>query len=515
MKFFTSTFTFTCFFSVLWASPKTPSIDMLLEGGRFAEARTMIDGAASPAQKWYLQSKVSFYYGDYTAAVAAIDRAIAADASRDEYKQFKQYYAALKEMQGEASEFQSAHFRLRARGADIILSRYALDCLEKAYIEIGAELGYYPDDKVLVEVYSRREEFSLGSTLTDEVLEKSGTVGICKFNRLMLLSPQATPLGFPWLDTLAHEYTHFLINRISRGQCPLWLHEGIARYFETRWRQKEPLFLTPDAENHLLGARANGSFVSLKKMHPSIVYLKDQDEMALAFAEVACAVGYMRRDFGPGVVAALLKNMGETGFESSFKKTFSESDGTFETKLHRYIAALPLKESQGVLADGVTFKKSSDEEYVGADARGLLRLGDRMRQAGRADAALVHYEKALATEAANPVILLKIARAQIAVGNAAAAGKRLEEAIEKNPHYVTPYRVLGELYYRQADYRAAADALRHAIAINPFDPDSHRLLARCYNAENDGKNAVYELKAAIVLDPSDTETKIILQRMAQ
>ena len=38
------------------------------------------------------------------------------------------------------------------------------------------------------------------------------------------------------MDTISHEYVHYVITRKWGKQIPLWLHEGLAKYLEARWR---------------------------------------------------------------------------------------------------------------------------------------------------------------------------------------------------------------------------------------------------------------------------------------
>jgi len=492
------------------------SIEQLLESGKLDSAKTAIEATGDAASRSYWRSKLFFYEGDYFAAEREIDAALAC-GSPESSRHLKNYYHALGEIHRQAVETESAHFRFRAQGADVLLSRYALDCLENACQNIGgmlADMSDQPAEKVLVEVYPLKEDFSLGSTLDAGVLEKSGTVGICKFNRIMILSPGALPLGYSWLDTLSHEYVHFLVNRVSGGKCPLWLHEGIARYHETLWRSITSEYLTADAQNRLSAARKKKSFIPFKRMHPSIVYLKDRDEMSLAFAEVSAAVDFMRQAFGgEDALRRLLRAMAEADYETSFTKTFGISVKVFEKRFHASVNGMTLAESRGVMGDQAQFRKVEDEEYIGADQRGLIRLGDRMRQAGRPDGALLQYEKALAAEPDNPVILLKAARASSALGNGRDAEKSLRQAIAKNTGYVTPYQALGELYYAGGEYAKALTILEQALAINPFNPETHRYLSRCYLAGGDRRNAVYELQATLALDPADAGTGVLLDRM--
>ena len=493
-------------------SPKPQEISLLLETGQAETAGKLITGLPEE-QKSYWQGQSYFFAGDYEAAAREIGAAARSKNGKPEWEHLQRYYAALAEVHRDMQEYTSEHFRFRAAGADTILAPYALEALEKAYTEIGKDLGYYPGEKVLVEVFARKEEFSLASTLSDEILEKSGTVGICKFNRLMLLSPQSLPLGYRWLDTLCHEYTHFAVNRISRGKCPLWLHEGIARYHDTRWRLDEPLYMTAAGETQICKALKSDTLVPFGRMAPSLVYLKNQDEISLAFAEVSVAIRFLQEKFGHAALNTLLQALVTENENNAFKRATGLSTGKFEGEWKKYLRMLPLAESPGVLNDQVQFARKQEDDFIGADQRGQVRLGDDLRRIGRMDAALVHYEKALAAEPANPVILLKAARALIALGETQKAEQKLEEAVRKNPNYVTPYQALGELYMKAQNYGKAAAAYTEALAINPYHPATHRDLSRCYLALNKPQEAHRELQITAILDPSDAETRVILERL--
>ena len=68
------------------------------------------------------------------------------------------------------------------------------------------------------------KELAAVSTLTEEEIRTSGTVAVCKFGKLMMLSPKALLKGYDWLDTAAHEYTHLVLTahvrqRARRSGC--------------------------------------------------------------------------------------------------------------------------------------------------------------------------------------------------------------------------------------------------------------------------------------------------------
>ena len=93
------------------------------------------------------------------------------------------------------------------------------------------------------------------SPLTEAEIETTGTIALSKYNKLMVVSPRATLFGYPWMDTLAHEYTHLVVARLSHDTVPVWLQEGIARFEQTRWRRPPEVALSA-TEQALLDTRA-------------------------------------------------------------------------------------------------------------------------------------------------------------------------------------------------------------------------------------------------------------------
>src|SRR5262249_48280034 len=145
--------------------------------------------------------------------------------------------------------FESGHFVIRVpKGPDELLAPYALEALEAARAALATDFGWAPEGKVRVEVYADTAALAQVSTLTLKEIETSGTIALCKWNRLMIVSPRALVRGYAWLDTLNHEYTHFVVTVLSRNHVPIWLHEGIAKFEERRWRASAGGGLTPSME---------------------------------------------------------------------------------------------------------------------------------------------------------------------------------------------------------------------------------------------------------------------------
>ena len=91
---------------------------------------------------------------------------------------------------------ESAHFRLHyARGVDRVLVDRGLETLESCYAALAESFGVKPEEKVRVEVFPDPESFHKASTLTRNEIETSGTIALCKFNRLMMITPRAVLRG--------------------------------------------------------------------------------------------------------------------------------------------------------------------------------------------------------------------------------------------------------------------------------------------------------------------------------
>jgi len=392
---------------------------------------------------------------------------------------------------------------------DAILVDYALNTLEKAYRAVGNDLDYFPKEPVLVEVFPDAESFCTISTLTKEEIETSGTVAICLFNRVIITSPRLQPRGYQWLDTLTHEYVHYVIMKKTYNRVPIWLHEGIAKYEENRWQENITPKLPVSLENLIAEAVEKDYFITFEQMHPSLAKLKKREDTALAFAEVFTVIDYIFNRGGYPLLVSILDRIrngkstedavsSETGvsFDEFEKSWLQELKQKNFRKIHG-IRILPtqLKESSTMIDD-----VESVAEIEVKDARKYAILGDLLRHEGLHGAAIVEYEKAF-RKAGNisPQIQNKLATAYIMDTQYTKAEEILKVALEYYPEYTTTYISLGELYQRKGEYDAAIEILSQANHINPFNPIIHKNLALLYDKLNRKEDAATELKRLMLL----------------
>jgi len=205
---------------------------------------------------------------------------------------------------------ESQHFRVIYEGQrrDEI-GRDLLRILERAYADVGYELGAYPSHDVEVIFYSDADFQSATGVSASAV----GGGFYHLFDGKIRLGLKGLDRGDSHLAAvLYHEYTHALIYAITRGNNPpRWVHEGLAVEME---RQRAPEF----KQEAIRQARA-GVVLALE---------------ASPYTHGSVAVGYLIERYGIAAIQQLLRRMGEgRPFPQAFQETFGMDVGTFQRTL--------------------------------------------------------------------------------------------------------------------------------------------------------------------------------------
>jgi tetratricopeptide (TPR) repeat protein len=451
-------------------------------------------------------ARVKFYQGRYADALAIVDRALAIE-SKDQRRQALKLHSQLTvDVHKSLKRYESAHFILFVDDKrDGILVPHALDALEKSYEAVGAELGYYPKEKVRVEIAPDGTSFNAISTLSLRDIEETGAVGICKFNKLMIISPRALSFGYRWVDSLSHEYVHYAIVGLTNNQAPIWLHEGMARFYETRWRKAAPPkdaaedYLTPANQTLLVQALEKNQFVGFKKMEPSLIYLDSPEQVQLAYAEAASAVDFINQNKGRAGMRELLATLNAKPTPEAIEKVFGMPFDAFESNWKSFLKAKGLKEIHGSKVRRLKVKKDQgggeDEETVelreiqSAVARNRTHLADQLLGRGRAAAAANEYQRALQASPQSPIILNKLGRVMIEMNRVDEARPLFKQALDVDPDNVNAYVQLGRVHHATKNFKEARGVLEEAIQINPFNPLIYRLLGDAYAALGENEKA--------------------------
>jgi hypothetical protein len=242
----------------------------------------------------FQRALLAFYRGQYAEAVKHADRALGAIDVKHAPKAWlttRALMASTEELTRDYRREVSRDGRFSVafpEGEDRVLLPYAFEVLSSMDRVLSAVVGVSVPGPIRLEIYPSAAALAEVSTLTLEQIETSGTVALCKWNRLMITTPHALVRGYPWVDTIAHELTHLYLSYATQEQAPVWLQEGTAKLLERRWRDPSlPFELDPTSRMLLLRANRDGKLLSFDQLHPSIALLPSQDDATLAFAQVS------------------------------------------------------------------------------------------------------------------------------------------------------------------------------------------------------------------------------------
>jgi tetratricopeptide (TPR) repeat protein len=464
----------------------------------------------------YFRGRIAFEEGRYPEAVELLEAAGIEDREGSYLRLAKDTHQVVKGHH----KLESEHFILYyPPGKDEVLAPYALEALEAIRAAMLADLGYAPPGKVRVEVVNNARELSRISTLTHKQIQATGTIAICKYNKLMVTSPKAVLRGYDWLDTLAHEYVHLVVSRKARNKVPIWLHEGLAKFLESRWRGAPGLALSPSTQA-LLGARVKqNKLIPFEKMHPSIALLPTAEDAAVAFAEVFYAIDLIHREKGTSALRALLESLSEGADDKrAVEQAMGQSFPAFERSWLQHVRRQKLPKELLPLADKKVLKedapgKGKGEEKQGKEisfgefaqvsesqARRFAHLGELLRERGRMGAAAAEYQKAHREVGDKyEAISNKFALALLELGRLEEAERVLVGSLKLHPGIAATHVHLGRIYLAQKDLGRARGAFRDALAVNPFDPEVHVSLFFIHSQRGEKALAERTRKAAAQL----------------
>jgi predicted Zn-dependent protease len=474
-----------------------------VDGARALLAPLLAKTPSDPAAKLAV-GVLRFYEQRYDEAVELMESARAGDPAG-----YLSLARAAREVTKDHVRFESEHFVVsHPPGKDEVLVPYLVDALERQRAVLGGSLGYLPEGKLAVEILKDVRELARVTTLAEAEIRTTGTVAVCKFNKLMMLSPKALLKGYDWLDTAAHEYTHLVLTRKSRNEAPIWLQEGLAKWFEDEWREgKTPL--SPVEAAMVRNAVEQNRLVTFEEMHPSLAKLPSQEKAALAYAEVVLAVERIVERAGPKALSRVLdlvaagKDAGAAvaevlgvpfdRFLADWKQHMASRPLPRGGDLH--LRRLRFRDDPKQRADWVEWMEIPDER-----ARGHARLGELLRGRGRFGAARIEYGKAYERVGPKvPILADQYALAAMMSGAEDLAAKVLAEAIGWNPDYAALHVHLARLLVKRGDFGPARDHLLAANRQDPFDPEIHAGLARALAALGDPGGASREERFTKIL----------------
>jgi Flp pilus assembly protein TadD len=445
----------------------------------------LLEAHGRDADVAYLGALLAFHQGDYATAVRRIDASLAArpESATDPRMQMAALLRATHEATSSFVTRRSRDGRFVvkvAAGPDEVLVPYALDAMARADRALEEVLGYRMPGPVRLEIYASPSQLSRVSTLTVEAIERTGTIALCKWDRLMVTTPRALHRGYPWVDTIGHEYVHLVLTRASRDRAPVWFQEGVAKFLERTWRGEAPAARLPGPAATLLGrAVRQDALLPFERFHPSIAMLPSQDDAALAFAQVSTFFETYHRAYGPEKLRQAITRIADgadarQALADVAGTTFSAIERSWRQDLER--RPFPGDGSPTPLPLRFRTADSDVEDLADvsvAAASRHLRIGDLLWARRRPEAAAAEYRAASEAAPEDPIIASRLARASLRSGDARAAVAASTAILERYPDHAPAHALLASALRLSGQGASARTAAREAIRLNPFDPSPH------------------------------------------
>lgn len=189
--------------------------------------------------------------------------------------------------------------------------------LQEANRLIGQDFKFWPKRKITVLIYETGDFKSISDW-------QKGVVGVYDGKiRLPLIGADLTSneiRGIIW-----HEYTHAIIHDITKGNCPIWLNEGLAKVEEFKYIKKDLSILKSAVENDQL--------ISFVDLDSAFFTLTDEIRFELAYEESYTLANYLKKRYNLYKIKKILERLGNNEtIESAFKEELNIKITEFEKR---------------------------------------------------------------------------------------------------------------------------------------------------------------------------------------
>lgn len=217
------------------------------------------------------------------------------------------------------------HFIIKYTEADSHAANLVLEVAEEIYQPVNQSLGFTPSKKVLIIIYPSSYELNrcFGWPANENAL------GVYWCGTIRILSPNAWSVTdnrkvdakmFRTNGPIAHEYTHYVIDYLTKGNYPRWFTEGIAQWIEknlTGFSFSNP-FTEEDSTIYFNGGKSGKhlnlsekifrDLYPLNKMNRDFDYLPNQ---MLAYWESLMAIEYVIEEYSAESINFIIDELGQ------------------------------------------------------------------------------------------------------------------------------------------------------------------------------------------------------------
>jgi hypothetical protein len=367
--------------------------------------------------------------------------------------------------------------------ADRVLTPLLVETALKARVSLTRDLGVEWKRPTRITVVRDLLSLSAMTGLPYKAAQTTGTVAVAKWGRVTLLSPRASRHGYAFRDTLTHELTHLAIAMQSNDRAPLWLHEGVARREEVRWREPSILDDRPNPESIVARGIEMKLDLALDKLGPSIAMLPSAEAAMVAFAEVTSFIKYFADSSPPDALAKVLLALRtapspDEALHQVSGSTLAEWDRKWRADLATH-PRVPLSPLLGLGAQVPGLRESRER----------ARLAELLFGRGHPSEAKIELEKVPAVMLADPNLRYLKARVLEGDGQIHASEQLVDDVSTWVSSYGPCWAIRGRLAEARGDKVTAEASFAEAIAQDPLGVES---ACRALTAPAEPRNALCE-----------------------
>jgi len=197
--------------------------------GRPAEAKPRLKRALDVNPRFtpaaLLLGEILYKEGDLDLAIKTYEKALSYEPGNADLTARLETWRREADVHSTFEERRQDRFRVMFEGrAEARLAAKATEILNTAFWRIGQALGAYPSDTIVVILYTEKQ-------FRDITRAPEWSGGLYD-GRIRVPAAGAALKPELFEQVLVHELTHAMVNALAPRGVPVWLHEGLAQYFE-------------------------------------------------------------------------------------------------------------------------------------------------------------------------------------------------------------------------------------------------------------------------------------------
>ncbi|MBI4861953.1 MAG: tetratricopeptide repeat protein, partial [Candidatus Riflebacteria bacterium] len=249
----------------------------------------------------YQHLGVSFYNcQDLGSALEWVQKGLAEFPDDKTLQQLEAKYRREDKTEGKMQQSAGMYFDVKFESVPDQADRRAKieKALDEAYNQVTRDFSFYPDKTVPVVIYSSGADFSEGS----------GSPGWAAaiYDGKIRIPVEAANAGEASLKRVCtHEFTHYVVDKLTRSNCPAWIQEGLAQHEE-----KTDKDWTAATMRRFMGNKnLRGRILSLEQLSAPFARIPDRELVNLAYAESYLVMKHLIDKYGMYKVTQLLGDL--------------------------------------------------------------------------------------------------------------------------------------------------------------------------------------------------------------